>query len=78
MQLKNRKKRNLNPTESAHQATEPSGECQKVNPGGGDGGQEGAENSHHFSLMELQPGNQHRAEFREAQVLNQKGEETVV
>lgn len=78
MQLKNRKKRNLNPTESAHQATEPRGECQRVNPGGGDGGQEGAENSHHFSLMELQPGNQHRAESREAQVLNQKGEETVV
>lgn len=78
MQLKNRRKRNLNPTESAHQATEPRGECWKVNPGGGDGGQEGAENSHHFSLMELQPGNQHRAEFREVQVLNQKGEETVV
>ena len=68
MQLKNRRKRSLNPTESAHQGTEPSGERWSVNPGGGDGGQEGAENSHHFSLMELQPGNQHRAEFCEAQV----------
>lgn len=68
MQLKTRTGRSLNPTESAHQGTEPSGECRRVNPGGGDGGQEGAENSHHFSLMELQPGDQHRAEFHEAQV----------
>ena len=72
MQLKTRMGRSLNPTESAHQGTEPSRECRRVNPGGGDGGQEGAENSHHFSLMELQPGDQHRAEFREVQVQTQR------
>lgn len=58
----------MNPTESVHQGRKQSGEGQRLNPGGGDGGEVGTENSHHFSLMKIQPGSQNSAECHEAQV----------